>query len=173
MIPRVQYYQRKLCYPDWPLPSRFVFHNQLITTNLPEDFNDMVGIIELADHREGNEVLRIISDQPQLPRHKLTNLKRTHKLKQLLRGAYRVSKDWAHKAGALGDAGCVTSDLPLAILLLWVPLSPWMQPKALFLCKVPQTSWSAPMCIQPSATFNPHEQLLRDLCYSIKNEVTM
>ena len=39
-------------------------------TNLPEDYKDMVGIIKLADYWGGDEILRIISDQLQLPRQK-------------------------------------------------------------------------------------------------------
>ena len=65
---------------------------------------DIVRIIKQADYWGSDQVITIISKQP-------TNLERTHKLEQLLRGAYQASKYRAHKAGAIGQSGvCVMSD---------------------------------------------------------------
>ena len=105
---------------QWPLYDLLFMISLLLNkqTKLPGNYRDLVRIIKLADYWGGDEVLRIISQQLQLPTHRLTNLESTHRLKQLLRGAYRASKHWAHKGGALGRCGlCEERLAPRRVLL--------------------------------------------------------
>ena len=63
---------------------------------------------KLVDYWGGDQVMTIISKQLQLPKHQLTNLERTYKLKHFLRGLYPASKHCVGSQGRSNDTPALT-----------------------------------------------------------------